>query len=218
MALIDHFRRRAIRDYTTAGAFIDEQSLHLARSCVRDYSRLRAGDGVEALFADAAFMQALNKACWEAYPRALIMVGALAEALLRPYAGRDARAVLFGLIGMMLDHFDQRPVPPAIGTVGWRAARADAERSLNELIYLSPKPIEMLVRDHSSFFLAIMPLHPNLAGDDFGALRQQLKLSLLHVQEALSQRANLLALAGELAGRMPKAAPKAAETEVHSSP
>jgi len=217
MALIDHFRRRAIRDYATAGAFIDEQSFQLARSCVRDYSLLRAGDDVEALFADTAFMQALNKASWEAYPRALIMVGTLAEALLRPYAGRDARAVLFGLVSMRLDHFDQRPVPPAIGTVGWRAARADAERSLNELRYLSPKTVEMLVRDHSSFFLAIMPLHPQLAGDDFGALRQQLELSLLHVQKALSQRANLLALAGELAGRMPKVPLKTAETEALSS-
>ena len=52
MALLDHFRRRAIRDHATAGAFIDEQSFHLAETCVRDYSRLRAGDGAEALFAD----------------------------------------------------------------------------------------------------------------------------------------------------------------------
>ena len=35
-----------------AGAFIDEQSFHLAETCVRDYSRLRAGDGADALFAD----------------------------------------------------------------------------------------------------------------------------------------------------------------------
>ena len=49
-----------------------------------------------------------------------------------------------------------------------------------------------------------MPLHPKLGGDDFAALRNQLKLSLLHIREAFAQRANLLALAGELAGRMPK--------------
>jgi hypothetical protein len=218
MALMDHFRRRAIRDYASAGVFIDEQSLNLARSCVREYSRLRAGEGAQALFADAVFTQALDKACWEAYPRALVMVGTVAEALLRRYAGGDAHAVLFGLIAMTLDHFDQRPVPAAIGAVGWRAARAEVERSLSDLARSSPKSPEMLVRDHSSFFLAIMPLHPRLAGDDFGALRQQLKLSLLNVQEALAQRANLLALAGELAGRMPKPSPHASESEVRSSP
>jgi hypothetical protein len=79
MALLDHFRRRAIRDRATAGAFIDEQSFHLAENCVRDYSRLRAGDGADALLADPAFAVALDKACWEAYPRALAMVGTVAD-------------------------------------------------------------------------------------------------------------------------------------------
>jgi hypothetical protein len=210
MALIDHFRRRAIRDYASAGAFIDEQSFHLAQSSVDEYSRLRAGDGAEALFADAAFAQAVDKACWEAYPRALTMVGTVVDALLRPYAGGDAHAVLFGLVATIRDHFDQRPVPASIGEPAWRAARAEFERSLSELARSSAKSVEALVRDHSGFFLAIMPLHPRLAGDDFGALRLQLKQSLLEVQEALSQRANLLALAAELAGRTPKADAKVA--------
>lgn len=216
MALIDHVRRRTVRDYATAGAFIDEQAFQLAHACVHDYSQLRAGVGAQALFADAAFAGALDKACWEAYPRALSMVGSVAEALLRPYAG-GSHAALFGLVGMILDYFDQRPVPAAVGELGWRAARAELERSLNDLAWAGPKSVEALVRDHSSFFLAIMPLHPKLAGDDFAALRQQLKLSLLHIQVALGQRANLLALASELARRTPIAAARAAETEARSS-
>jgi hypothetical protein len=204
MALLDHFRRRAIRDQVTAGAFIDEQSFHLAESCVRDYCRLRAGDGADALMADAAFAAALDKACWEAYPRALIMVGSIAEASLRPYGGENAHAVLYGLIAMIIEHFDQRPAPRAIGDLEWRAARADLERSLNDLARARPQTPEALARDHSSFYLAIMPLHPKLGADDFPALTNQLKLSLFHLREAFAQRSNLLALAGELAGRMPK--------------
>jgi hypothetical protein len=204
MALIDHFRRRAIRDQTTAGAFIDEQSFRLAESCVLDYSRLRAGAGAEALLADAPFAASLEKACWEAYPRALTMVGTVAEGALRPYAGEHAHAVLFGLIAMILEQFDRRPVPRAIGEAEWRAARADLERSLNDLARSWPKTPEALARDHSGFYLAIMPLHPKLGADDFAALRNQLTLSLQHIHEGFAQRANLLALAGELAGRMPK--------------
>lgn len=212
MALIDHFRRRAIRDQSTAGAFIDEQAFHLAESCVLDYSRLRAGAGAaETLFADPRFAAALEKACWEAYPRALIMVGTVADAALRPYGGQNAHAVLYGLITTILDQFDRRPVPRAIGSVEWRAARADLERSLNDLARSRPKAAEAVARDHSSFYLAIMPLHAKLGGDDFGALTNQLKLTLLHVQEAFTQRSNLLALAGELAGRMPK-------VETHEAP
>ncbi len=211
MALLDHFRRRAIRDRATAGAFIDEQSFHLAESCVRDYSRLRAGDGADALRADPVFAAALDKACWEAYPRALAMVGTVAEAALRPYAGDNAHAMLFGLIAMILDHFDRRPVPRAIGDVEWRAARADIERSLNDLVRAQPRTAEAVARDHSSFYLAIMPLHPKLGADNFPALGSQLKLALLQIQEAFAQRANLLALANELAGRVPK-------VEAHEAP
>ncbi len=211
MALLDHFRRRAIRDHATAGAFIDEQSFHLAETCVRDYSRLRAGDGADALLADPAFARALDKACWEAYPRALVMVGTVAEATLHPYAGDNAHATLFGLIAMILDHFDRRPVPRAIGDVEWRAARADLERSLSDLVRAQPKTAEAVARDHSSFYLAIMPLHPKLGADNFAALSSQLKLALLQAQDAFVQRANLPALANALAGRVPK-------VETHDAP
>jgi hypothetical protein len=204
MALIDHFRRRAIRDYATAGAYIDEQSFRLAESCVLDYSRLRAGAGADALFAEPAFAAALEKACWEAYPRALAMVGTLAEAALRSYAGDNADAVLSGLIAMILEQFDRRPVPRAIGDDAWRAAGVDLERSLNDLARVRPETPEALSRDHSSFYLAIMPLHPKLGADDFASLRNQLTLSLQHIQDGFAHRANLLALAGELAGRVPK--------------
>jgi hypothetical protein len=204
VALIDRFRRRAIRDHAGAGSFIDEQSFHLAQACVQDYCRLRAGDSVDALFADAAFAATLDKASWEAYPRALTMVGTVAEGLLRPYAGENSHAVLFGLIAMILDHFDRRAVPPAISAVEWRRARAGLERSLSDLARQRPKTAEAVAQEDSSYYLAIMPLHPKLGADDFPALRNQLKLSLLQIQEAFAQRANLLALAGELAGRVPK--------------
>jgi len=204
MALIDHFRRRAIRDHVTAGVFIDQQSFRLAEACVRDYCRLRAGAAADALLADSTFTPALDKACWEAYPRALAMLGAVVEAQLRPYAGGNARAVLSGLSAMILDDFDRRPVPRVIGDVEWRAARADLERALGELADQRPQPVEALARDHSGFYLAIMPLHARLGPDDFAALRDQLRLALLQIQEAVTQQTNLPALAGELAGRVLK--------------
>jgi hypothetical protein len=63
---------------------------------------------------------------------------------------------------------------------------------------------ETLARDHSTFYLAIMPLHPKLGPDDFASLRNQLTLLLQHIQDDFAQRANLLAIAGILAGRMPR--------------
>ena len=159
MALLDHFRRRAIRDQATAGAFIDEQSFRLAESCVRDYSRLRAGDGADALLADAAFAAALDKACWEAYPRALTMVGhGRGGERCVPMPASNAHAVLFGLIAMILEQFDRRPVPRAIGDVGMaRGAcrpRALAQRSragaAEDRRGAGARPFELLSRDHAA--------------------------------------------------------------------
>jgi hypothetical protein len=204
MALIDRFRRRAVRDQFSAGAFIDEQSFLLAQTCVQDYCRLRAGEGADALLADASFAPALDKACWEAYPRALAMVGTIVEAALRPYAGENSHAVLSGLISEILENFDRRPVPRTIGDADWRAARADLDRSLSDLADQRPRTAEAVARDHSSFYLAIMPLHPKLSADDFPALRNQLALALAQVQEGFAQRADPIALAGELVARVPK--------------
>ena len=114
MALIDRFRRRVVPDHATAGVYIDEQSFQLAQACAQDYSRLRARGGADALFADPSFAKALDRARWEGYPRALAMVGAVVEGLLRPHAGENPHAVQFGLMAMMLENFDRRPVPPVI--------------------------------------------------------------------------------------------------------
>ena len=95
-------------------------------------------------------------------------------------------------------------MPRAIGDADWRAARADIERSFGDLADQRPRTAEDVARDHSSFYLAIMPLHPKLAADDFPTLRNQLTLALLQVQEGFAQRANLPTLAGELMTRVPK--------------
>src|SRR5262245_17416722 len=130
MALIDRLRRRPIRDNFSAGAFIDEQAFSVAQTSVQDYCRLRAIDGTTSLLVDTRFTPMLEKTCWEAYPRALAMVGAVVEAPLRRYAGENSRAMLSGLTAMMLEHFDLRALPPGISDADWRAARAALERSL----------------------------------------------------------------------------------------
>jgi hypothetical protein len=199
MGLFDRFRRRSIRDPAALGVFIDDYALVLAETVVQDYTRYRAAEDAAALFADPAFRGPLDKARWEAYPRALAMGGALVEAKLRPLAGERAHAAAFGLTAAMLEAFDRRTAPPAIGEVNWRAARAELERSLNDLVHQRPKTVETAVQDHSSYFLAIMPLHPRLRGDDFPALCDRLKAMLTQFEEAVAQHANVAALAQQLA-------------------
>jgi hypothetical protein len=203
MALLDHFRRRDIRDHSALGAFIDEQSFYLGQISVRSYCRLRADGDPDALLAFASFATALEKACWEAYPRVLAMVATIVDAALRPYSGENARAVMSGLIATILDNFDRRAVPEVIGDAEWHAARADLERSLGEIGRRPLRTADAVVRDHASFYLAIMPLHPKLGADDFAALCDQLRSSLQQIQEMFAQRASRGALVHELAARVP---------------
>jgi len=200
MGFFDRFRRRAIpiRDPDTFGAFVDEQASLLAEMSVRDYSRLRAGANADAMLADAAFAAALDKAKWEAYPRALAMTGAVLEAGLRPLAGENSHAMLFGLTAAIIAAFDRRTVPPAIGEADWSAARADLERGLGALAHQRPQTVDAVVHEHSSLYLAIMPLHQKLAGDDFPALCSQLTTVLTQMQEVFAQRADSPALVGLL--------------------
>ena len=198
MGLFDRFRRRAIRDPDKFGAFVDEQAFLLAEMIVRDYSRLRAGPNADAMLADAAFASALDKAQWEAYPRALAMTGAVLEAGLRPLARENAHAMLLGLTAAILAAFDRRTVPPAIGEADWRAARAELERALGALAHQRPKTVDAVVHEHSSFCLAIMPLHPKLGGDDFPALCGRLTTELTQMAEVFAQRGDSPALAALL--------------------
>lgn len=204
MALFDRFRRRDIRDTAAVAAFIDDQSFAFALAVVQSYCRMRAGARADALFAVPAFSAALEKACWEAYPRGLAMIATMVGALLRPVAGENWHATLFGLVALVLEQFDRRAVPPAIGKVDWRAARAQLERSLTDLARARPQSAETVIQDHASFYLAIMPLHPELGPDDFPSLCRDLKTSLIEVQEMFAQRAHLAALAAELAARVPR--------------
>jgi hypothetical protein len=201
MGLFDLFRRRAIRDPVALGAFIDEQSLLLAEGAVRDYSRLRAGADADALLKDAAFAAALRKAGWEAYPRALAMTASVVDAMLRPQAGERAGAARSGLVATIIAAFDRRPMPQSMRVDEWHAARAELTRSLDGLARQQPKTVDALVHDHASFYLAIMPLHPKLAGDDFAALRDALKAALVRIEAMLTERANMPALVTQLAAR-----------------
>lgn len=212
MGFFDRFRRRnAMRDPVALGGFVDEQAFLLAEKSVRDYSRLRAGGDADALFANPAFATALDKAQWEAYPRALAMAGEVIETMLRPHAGENAQAMASGLGAVILDAFDRRTAPPAIGEAGWRAARAELARSLADLARRRPATADTVADAHSSYYLAIMPIHEKLRGDDFPALRNRLKLMLAQIQTALAERADLPALAERLAAVPAAVAPDAPE-------
>jgi hypothetical protein len=207
MGLFGLFGRRAIRDPAALATFIDAQSLLLGERSVQDYARGRAGVEAEALFAVPTFRAALEKARWEAYPRALAMIGELVEGELRAHAGANKGAVLAALTELILTSFDRHAAPQAIGAGGWSAARAELSRSLGELARERPRTLDAVAETQASYYLAIMPIDARLQADDFPALRNQLRASLTAIKERFVQQATLPALAEKLAALAPQASP-----------
>ena len=199
MGLFGIFRRHALRDLAALATFIDGQSLLLSERIVQDYARGRAGAQAAALFAVPAFRAVLEKARWEAYPRALAMLGELVEGALRPHAGAKAQAVLASLAELILAAFDRHAAPQAIGAADWSAARTELTHSLGEFARDRPRTLDAIADTHASYYLAIMPLDPRLQADNFPALRNQLKLSLTAIGDRFVQQADLTGLAGKLA-------------------
>jgi hypothetical protein len=199
MGLFDIFRRTSrIRELAGLGALIDAHAAALAQESVEDYSRLRAGAHAEELFAAPPFRAALERAGAEAYPIALAMVGETVEAVLRPQAGEHAHPMLYGLIRLILELFDRKPAPPAIGITGWRAARQDVSRTLIELLRRKAKPVERIAESYTGVFLALMPLHEKLRGENFEALREQLTLAASKVRDEITERADVPRLIEQL--------------------
>ena len=205
MSLFGIFGRRSIRDPAALATFIDGQSLLLSERSVEDYVRGRAGTGADALFAVPAFRAALVKARWEAYPRALAMIGELSEIEIRRVVGLQQDAVLAALTGLVLTAFDRHEPQQALRVEDWNAARAELSRSLGEFERVRPRSLEAIAAEHASYYLAIMPFDPRLQADDFPALRNQLQASLTAIRERLVQQASLPVLAEKLAALAPGA-------------
>jgi hypothetical protein len=198
MALFDIFRRRSIRELAALATFIDEQATLLAAESVQSYSRLRAGEDAQAVFAQAGFLAALEKARWEAYPIALAMIGEVTEGALRPLAIRNERVLARSVADLVLACFDRKPVPKPIGDAGWEMARRDLSRSLDDAAKRPIKLVSVVADSYAELFLALMPIYDKLGGDDLPALRKSLRAMLSAIRTKLVERADLPALAALL--------------------
>jgi hypothetical protein len=199
MALFDRFRRNTIVDRATLSAFIEEEAGLLAERAVHEYASVCAGPDVLTLLADTAFRASFEQSRWEAYPLALAMVGETTDGVLRAHAGDDPAALGMGILKLILDVFDGKPPPEPVGSSAWSIARKEIAVSLGELARRPGRPIDAIVDEFASLFLALMPLHERLGSDDYPALRRVLEEALTEIRDKLLRRGALPVLAAEIA-------------------
>jgi hypothetical protein len=201
MGLFDIFRRApAIRDPGALADFIDERAAFLVQKGIYEYARARAGRFSMILMKEAAFIEAVNRSRWRAYPLGLAMVAEMVEGLLRPAAGEGWRTTLEEFNRLVLSVFDRYPQPAAIDEAAWQAARADLALRLDRIGAHPVKPVKDIPEPIAEPYFALMPVHEKMLSADLPTARNYLKLTLINFHDELSKRMDVPAILAALRG------------------
>lgn len=193
------FRRRSpIVDAGPLADFIDEQSAFVTQKGVYEYSRARAGHYAKILFAEQAFVDAVDRSRWGAYPIGLAMVGELVEGVLRPFAGEDRNRQLDALRALVLSVFDRYPVPAALGECQWSDARAELARRMQLVGLHSTKRVFDIADPYVKAYFDLMPINEKLRRSEFPTIHGYLKVTLCNVHEELTKRIDAPAVVASL--------------------
>jgi len=199
-------RRRPIAETAALADFIDEQSAFIVQKGIFEYSRARAGHYAKILFAEASFLEMLDRARWRAFPLGLAMVGEVTEGVLNPFlhevGGPDSRlGGLSRLKPIVLSVFDRYAQPASLDPVSWSAAREKLARDLDLIGTHPPKMAKDIPERFAAAYTELMPIHKNLRLNEGPTIRNYLKVTLCNIHDELSGRLDGRAVAAELLAR-----------------
>jgi hypothetical protein len=200
MGIIDYLfgERKRIRDPAALADFIDEQSAFLAQKGIYEYSRARAGPLANSMMTEQGFVVAVEKSRWQGYPLALSMVGELTEGMLRPQARDHLADLQHNLSTLVLSVFDRYAIPAPIGAEAWSEARSEVESWLRTTAALRPRAAPDIQMPFAERYMAVMPIHERLRGQDFPTLQNYLKFTLCQIHDQFAAQADFPALVAEL--------------------
>lgn len=186
MGFFDMFRRApAIRDAGALAEFIDRNAAFLVQKGMYEYSRARAGHYAKVMFSEPEFLEAIERARWQAYPLGLAMVGEMVEKVLNPLIAEDRREGLDALTSLVLSVFDRYPIPQPFGAAAWEEARGELARRLDLVGLHPPKPVKDIPVPVAKLYFDMMPIHEKLRAPDFPAITNYLRVSLINIHDEL---------------------------------
>lgn len=211
MRLFDFGRRRKpIAQAAALADFIDEQSAFIVQKGIFEYSRARAGHYAKILFAEASFLEMLDRSRWRAFPLGLAMVGEVTESVLDPFlrevGGPDSRLDgLSRLKSIVLAVFDRYAQPATLDPVAWLAAREKLANDLDLIGTHPPKMAKDVPERFAQAYTDLMPIHKNLRQNEGPTIRNYLKVTLCNIHDELSRRLDGRAVSVDLLARLVEA-------------
>lgn len=206
MRLFDLFRRRPpIRDAASLANFIDENAAFLVQKGIYEYSRARAGPYAKMLMVEPAFVAAVNRARWLAYPLGLAMMAEMIEGMLQPPSGHERHAMVEALATLVLSVFDRYPLPEPLAAQEWAAARDALAQRLAGIGLHPPKPVRDIPTPMLQAYFDLMPIDERLRGRDLASVHSYLRIGMVNAQDRLAHRFDAAAVAAALCRAAPAA-------------
>jgi hypothetical protein len=206
MRFLDWFRPAPrIADREALAVFIDSNAAFLVQKGIYEYARARAGHYAKVMFGEQMFIDAFNRARWQAYPLGLAMVGELVEGVLRGIGGSSATGTAEWVRALVLSVFDRHPVPPSLGEQAWREAREELALRLQRVALHPPKRAMDIPAPLAKAYFDLMPIHQKLRGRDFPTTHNYLNVTMCNIHAELTRRMDVPALSQLLAAHSERA-------------
>lgn len=195
--LTRHFQTARSGDPAEYKPFLARQAAFLAQKPVVDYCRVKSGAREQLVFADGDFQAALAHCRWQTLCGATQDILAIAEAWLRPHAGRAEPALAQALADLGRDILAEAPAPaeerPALD-----ATAAALEAHLLTLQRDPPRGADRLVMRSEAPLMATLPIHADQRVGETPAIRGALRFHLVAAQQSMEKAFDPVALAPRL--------------------
>ena len=163
--------RKALED------FLDRQAAFMSQKAVFEYSRARSGLLSSKLFKEQAFKAAVEEARWRNYPLCLQNAVLMVEVALRPHA-EDATAMRQGLSAVVGNICGRYAIPAGFEADFWGSAHEEIGRRIDRAGLAAPRAVKDIPNEMADRFIANLPIHANLRGDDRILLTNNLRVHL----------------------------------------
>ena len=179
--------------------FVAGESALMAQKTATGYCRAKTLVFSHALFAEAAFIEALARCRWEAFAAVLGDVLVISEGLLRPHAATASRTLAAPLADLfdaiLADHPRPTHRPQGWGDVERAFRQRIAESAAGEL------PDAAQVARHSARRLNdVLPIHTNYRAIDEGVIEASIMFQMVALSDKMRRRYDAPAVARALGG------------------
>jgi hypothetical protein len=191
--------RRPAPPVTDAAGLADllaAQTAFVTQRTVIEYCRARTGFNWDKLFAEPAFVAALEVCRWEGYAAVLGEVAELVLIRLRRDGAADPEAYEAGLVRAAQAALLRHPVPAH--RADWADAAEAIERHLARALIAAPRPVHLVGVQSADAIFKLLPIHADLRRQDHEWFRNSLRFAICGAFEEISRRIDVAALEAAL--------------------